>query len=467
MRKLSEKLKLRYLAMRDLKNSGWTNERIGAVFGHPRGHVCRCLKRIHQEIAAGLTTRVFIIILAFCGAVKAGDNARPQNCAAPGSVQVKPCLDVWCAGGPTDPGYDNQRAFWQTYRENPAFRQALDSRYCVRCFWIRNHIVFAMTRGITTGPTFIRAGQGPLVGFRGADVLLAELGISQAPPTPPVSGDSTPAAPTAPGQSLEDVEQTLAKALLAEIQQLEERLRAEQSADHQKRDRDALQQLKQLKELQQQLTLQGESLTHRCDLREGQLQQIADQLAALQQGAPSTTAPSSVPAIQAPVEQSSFWSRTVTILGTTLSVAQALGLVGISGGSFGLAGLAVWGIGWILKRKATAATSAPLTPERSNESAATSRVPCLQCVQLRKDKQQLANKVSELLNQVTDLKHDQPANTLPVSPMFAPYETDHVRDAFEWGSRELVRKFPGAVENLEQLKALMNQHLQSKGKKGI
>lgn len=43
--------KWKYLAMLALReNAGWPLERIGAVFGHPKGHVTRCLSRIKAEL---------------------------------------------------------------------------------------------------------------------------------------------------------------------------------------------------------------------------------------------------------------------------------------------------------------------------------------------------------------------------------------------------------------------------------
>lgn len=43
--------KWKYLAMLALReNAGWPLDRIGAVFGHPKGHVTRCLSRIKDEL---------------------------------------------------------------------------------------------------------------------------------------------------------------------------------------------------------------------------------------------------------------------------------------------------------------------------------------------------------------------------------------------------------------------------------
>ena len=43
--------KWKYLAMLALReNAGWPLERIGNVFGHPKGHVTRCLARIKKEL---------------------------------------------------------------------------------------------------------------------------------------------------------------------------------------------------------------------------------------------------------------------------------------------------------------------------------------------------------------------------------------------------------------------------------
>ncbi len=41
----------RYLAMLALReNCGWPLDRIGRAFGHPKGHVTRCLRRIKSEL---------------------------------------------------------------------------------------------------------------------------------------------------------------------------------------------------------------------------------------------------------------------------------------------------------------------------------------------------------------------------------------------------------------------------------
>jgi hypothetical protein len=43
--------KWKYLAMLALReNAGWPLEHIGAVFGHPKGHVTRCLQKIKNEL---------------------------------------------------------------------------------------------------------------------------------------------------------------------------------------------------------------------------------------------------------------------------------------------------------------------------------------------------------------------------------------------------------------------------------
>jgi hypothetical protein len=43
----------KYLAMFTLRvNGGWSLENIGRAFGHPKGHVMRCLRRIEQELRA-------------------------------------------------------------------------------------------------------------------------------------------------------------------------------------------------------------------------------------------------------------------------------------------------------------------------------------------------------------------------------------------------------------------------------
>ena len=44
-------LRWKYLAMLALReNAGWPIEQIGLVFGHPKGHVTRCLAAIKHEL---------------------------------------------------------------------------------------------------------------------------------------------------------------------------------------------------------------------------------------------------------------------------------------------------------------------------------------------------------------------------------------------------------------------------------
>ena len=43
--------KWKYLAMLALReNAGWPLEEIGLVFGHPKGHITRCLVKIKREL---------------------------------------------------------------------------------------------------------------------------------------------------------------------------------------------------------------------------------------------------------------------------------------------------------------------------------------------------------------------------------------------------------------------------------
>lgn len=43
--------KWKYLAMLALReNAGWPLEQIGSVFGHPKGHVTRCLRKIKNDL---------------------------------------------------------------------------------------------------------------------------------------------------------------------------------------------------------------------------------------------------------------------------------------------------------------------------------------------------------------------------------------------------------------------------------
>ncbi|REJ76523.1 MAG: hypothetical protein DWQ34_05235 [Planctomycetota bacterium] len=46
-----DQLRWKYLAMLSLRtNADWPLECIGRAFGHPKGHVSRCLRKIQQEL---------------------------------------------------------------------------------------------------------------------------------------------------------------------------------------------------------------------------------------------------------------------------------------------------------------------------------------------------------------------------------------------------------------------------------
>lgn len=46
-----DQLKWKYLAMLALReNAGWPLHSIGRAFGHPKGHVTRCLRKIKEQI---------------------------------------------------------------------------------------------------------------------------------------------------------------------------------------------------------------------------------------------------------------------------------------------------------------------------------------------------------------------------------------------------------------------------------
>lgn len=46
-----DKRKWKYLAMLALReNAGWPLDKIGNVFGHPKGHVLRCLTRVKDDL---------------------------------------------------------------------------------------------------------------------------------------------------------------------------------------------------------------------------------------------------------------------------------------------------------------------------------------------------------------------------------------------------------------------------------
>lgn len=55
-RKRPNERRWRYLAMLALReNAGWPVERIGLAFGHDRGHVSRCLRKVKDELRAELS----------------------------------------------------------------------------------------------------------------------------------------------------------------------------------------------------------------------------------------------------------------------------------------------------------------------------------------------------------------------------------------------------------------------------
>jgi hypothetical protein len=153
----------------------------------------------------------------------------------------RPCLDVWTLDGPND------RAFWTAYETDQAFRDAIDGAFVLRRIPIRQQPLAAITRGIRGGPTFAVPGRQLIYGFRGTDVLLAELGLPRIERSAPEDRQTLP--PPQP-IDVEELRRSIASDLARTINETEQRLR---SATDRKIAEALSRQLDSLSELQRQV----------------------------------------------------------------------------------------------------------------------------------------------------------------------------------------------------------------------
>ncbi|WP_437230435.1 hypothetical protein SH661x_001967 [Planctomicrobium sp. SH661] len=428
------------------------------------------------------------VLLLLCSSASAGD---------------KPILDIWLAGSVAeDHRFPNQLAFVRTYQQDAGLRDAIEASYQVRWFFIEQQPVFAFTRGINCGPSFARQGLPLIRGFRGADVLLAELCLRRRSPAPAAGPQAPPPAP----QQLtpEQIRSDLAAALLQDLEQLKQQLQQERDTA---RAADQAEMIERLQDVNAKLK-DVDQLPQQLERLESFYGEIVQQLrrrdtAPVPQVEPltPTVTPITAPNVQdrsdaSSPPSSSIWSRSVRVLSASFTVAELAAFLGVGGSSFGIAGVAVWLLRKVGRRRQwkdplggtdemptqLAKGDCPRCKMwegisqswekryqgllESWDAAATGAEDSPRCAQLQKERYQLVNEVDRLTKEIKQLTAQLAAKNaaLPASPVFAPYECDSFREAYEWASRALVERFPGAVNTLETLKEFISQYLSSKGK---
>jgi hypothetical protein len=282
-------------------------------------------------------------------------------------------------------------------------------------------------------------------------VLLGELGLTR-PATSSATIDTTA------------IKADLAKALLQDVQALSKQLREEQAVTNDGLHKEIGSMLDRVEQIEQQLQISDTSLSKGLNGFQAQIAQVVEQLQQIQSARQVLPSPPSAPNGSVGGTESSpvpWLDRSVRIFSAVLSVGQILGVAGVSFGSFGIAGLAVWGLRWLLQSKPQ--TIPPTSPAAEPAAQETTAKPS-------KAEYQLANRVRELSDENAGLREQLTQATQKVahaqSPLYAPYETEIFREAYEWSAKETARKFPGAVDTLELLGNFIDQYLSSKGLKG-
>jgi len=440
----SIKLIRKYRRMHELRSQGKTMQAIGEQFGHSRGHVSRCIQRFRKLLQAGMISQVFMLWLCLAATTFAAD---------------KPCLDVWCCGSQAGEFQPNEDAFWRAYQEDSGFRTALDQAYHVRRGAINKSVPFCMSQGIRCGPTFVSPAKR-IIGFRGADVLLGELGLTRNKPATSSTIDTTA------------IKADLAKALLQDVQALGKTLRDEQAGTADGLHGEIGSLLNRVEQLEQQMQQADSSLStglngFQCQFEQviGQLQQLKSDRAAPPPPAASSDSSSGTQAPPVP-----WLDRSVRIFSAVISIGQLLGVASISAGSFGIAGLVIWG----LRRLFSVRPAGPVTPAsfpQGNATVADAATPATPAKTSRAE-YELVNRIKQYEDEIAGLREQlakssqQLAQAQTQSPLYAPYETELFREAYEWSAKEMARKFPGAVDTLESLRNFIDQYLSSKGRKG-
>ena len=282
-------------------------------------------------------SRFCLVILALCFVNVAGPL--PADSESPG----RQTLDVWTQK-PNDPN-PNERAFLQALQTVPGFRDALEQRFQIRFYAIADQPGFARRWDIQCGPTFVVGGRPIVRGFRGADVLLAELGL--------------PALPIASAEiDLDGLRWSLAQELNAALQttcdDFTADLRREQlqrfesltsTLDHHTARLDRLEagapDFDGMKRFVLQLDSRVKFVEH----------SIADRPVVPAEKGPDNVTPPAPDAVDPPGDTAHSPPRPqarpallTRVFHRTLTIAEWVALIGIGGGSAGGASLALWAL---------------------------------------------------------------------------------------------------------------------------
>lgn len=157
------------------------------------------------------------------------------------------------------------------------------------------------------------------------------------------------------------------------------------------------------------------------------------------------------PAIRAaPAKPSSPINPTATSIITWLGTAAGLSAAGATG-----AGIAIPIAFWLYRRRKRRKAAKRNAQQTGDETASV----------LSELRQHLAH-FRTIVEKPVPVATDSPPlpGQVVTENHYVPFEKDTYREAHEWASKEFVRKYPGAVGNVEAIKSLIDQYLSSQGK---
>jgi hypothetical protein len=344
----------------------------------------------------------------------------------------RPCLDVWTLDGPND------RAFWTAYETDQAFRDAIDGAFFLRRIPIRQQPLAAITRGIRGGPTFAVPGRQLIYGFRGTDVLLAELGLPRIERSAPEDRQTLP--PPQP-IDVEELRRSIASDLARTINETEQRLR---SATDRQIAEALSRQLDSLSELQRQVQdLQTGSDQTGADRR--LLQGIAATVRDLQERRSPPPDDAEQPPPSDRLSSPSVSDSALRLFGASVSLTQLL----LAGGAIAGAPPAAWLTLAAIKRLRHRRSTRPSDHPQRQQPAP----PSDGCQRCEREKLDIARhyqaEIARLQRQI-DQQQATPhreGGPPPAAPF--PRDLDEARQLRE------LREFEGRVPELDSLRGML------------
>jgi len=352
------------------------------------------------------------------------------------------CLDVWSPGDCI-----RCEAFADCLKRDPQFRAALEAKFVVNGpVLVGKHHSHARNRGVLEGPfpVFDRGPQFPLVfGFESREKLLIALGCipgrNIAPVPAPAPLPLPPAVNLVPEQSGEFAKQleALRKRLDEGLSETVDATPIVDALDKRVGERLAAGSKDQLERILAEL--RASETRNRGSV--GSVLEKIERIERLPPAIVSLAPPAKVPAVIKPEELS------VKLFGFSLSMVQFLAGIGLTGaGGVGVPLLAAKAIAFLWRRRRERKAAGGSSPTGSSANA---------------------GDVPRGKGYGIPVAIDSPIPDPLVltEKHYQAVEVDTHRKAFDWACDEVVRKQPGAVDLLSQLRGLIQQALPVKGKK--